>query len=227
LYIYRFFTDGYVYIYAIELRKIGCLFSFSYVGVIIITPAWSGQKEILFQHSSFNSWKLNRLLNSILVKCVNYVYYFLFVCLIIKRNVHSDRTYHSIKYNILEQISVSVIIILSLSFYHNCSCEIKDCILSYLRILCSFINFLFSFISFFSCFICNFCSFRLFLRSCLIIKRNVHSDRTYHSIKYNILEQISVSVIIILSLSSGCNYDYSDWSECDSISNTVSRVLTK
>ena len=46
-------------------------------GVIIITPAWSGQKEFLFQHSSFNSWKLNRLLNSILVKCVNYVYYFL------------------------------------------------------------------------------------------------------------------------------------------------------
>ena len=41
-------------------------------GVIIITPAWSGQKEFLFQHSSFNSWKLNRLLNSILVKCVNY-----------------------------------------------------------------------------------------------------------------------------------------------------------
>lgn len=33
-------------------------------------------------------------------------------------------------------------------------------------------------------------------------------------------------IIIILSLSSGCNYDYSDWSECDSISNTVSRVLT-
>ena len=48
-------------------------------GVIIIIPAWSGQKEFLFQHSSFNSWKLNRLLNSILVKCVNYVYYFLSV----------------------------------------------------------------------------------------------------------------------------------------------------
>jgi hypothetical protein len=31
LYIYRFFTDGYIYIYVIELRKIGCLFSFSYV----------------------------------------------------------------------------------------------------------------------------------------------------------------------------------------------------
>ena len=26
-----FFKDGYVYVYAIELRKIGCLFSFSYV----------------------------------------------------------------------------------------------------------------------------------------------------------------------------------------------------
>ena len=46
-------------------------------GMIIITPAWSGQKEFLFQHSSFNSWKLNGLLNSILAKCVNYVYYFL------------------------------------------------------------------------------------------------------------------------------------------------------
>lgn len=31
---------------------------------------------------------------------------------------------------------------------------------------------------------------------------------------------------LLFSLSSGCNYDYSDWSECDSISNTVSRVLT-
>ena len=36
LYIYRFFTDGYVYIYAIELRKIGCLFSFSYVSTAIV-----------------------------------------------------------------------------------------------------------------------------------------------------------------------------------------------
>jgi hypothetical protein len=31
-----FFTDGYVYIYAIELRKIGCLFSFSYVSTAIV-----------------------------------------------------------------------------------------------------------------------------------------------------------------------------------------------
>jgi hypothetical protein len=30
------FTDGYVYIYAIELRKIGCLFSFSYVSTAIV-----------------------------------------------------------------------------------------------------------------------------------------------------------------------------------------------
>ena len=30
------FYDGYVYIYAIELRKIGCLFSFSYVSTAIV-----------------------------------------------------------------------------------------------------------------------------------------------------------------------------------------------
>ena len=36
LYIYRFFMDGYVYIYTIELRKIGCLFSFSYVSTAIV-----------------------------------------------------------------------------------------------------------------------------------------------------------------------------------------------
>ena len=47
MYIYRFFTDGCVYIYAIELRKIGCLFSFSYVstaGVFVnkVCLGWSG-----------------------------------------------------------------------------------------------------------------------------------------------------------------------------------------
>ena len=33
-YIYRFFTNGYVY--AIELRNIGCLFSFSYASTAIV-----------------------------------------------------------------------------------------------------------------------------------------------------------------------------------------------
>ena len=56
-----FFTDGYVYVYAIDLRKIGCLFSFSYVSTAsVFTVGRSKKNELATNENGIHISRLTK-----------------------------------------------------------------------------------------------------------------------------------------------------------------------